>query len=1092
MSRIDAGFGLVLFDERVSPDTLTAKGAAAAQSAYTESGPGPGHPVPVTVGSEWRAQVVGAQTVAIETVAIVGGYPGRSGASLLYRLATDSAASDWRGWNEPNLLTDWSAPSGAWGASAPFDQIDACALPSGVIVVTAVDVATRAALTWQYEPRTGVWTQVYDWTSGTRDGLRGPIGMAYDAREGRLILWDGMGSDGDASQTAWYSTDGGSTWAVYARGYLSGSTGTGVRLQVVIPSGDRPWLMLSTTSGLAGASSAIQWVSSDRGVTWTLQPNPGGMPGFANYAAEGPVGIAVVSRRSTGGGTILDVRVIPSADAWVGKVASPTASITSFGTTNSWVVADADGTLYLFSQGDTSYGEERLMRVHRSRDGGLTWTLYVHGALNCGDATHWFEPHSVIASGGRIYMAGTAIGSANTDGTVQMLIFGGWDQVCMGAGEDAEARQSHLRGGYGGWGVWDPAAAASTYIPIAAPNNAGWTSVGADTGTVSMTTEPGALVTTTAGQDKIWRSVAAGSLTYRACEVVVETRAGSADVATLTLANPGVGLYFELSNGTSNRLIQILVGTDGLEFYSPAVGVAVQASQALDTTAGKVYIRVALGVGWSSAWYRQTPTGPWTLWADNITVPDGGGSAVVDDNLTFGNFSGAAGISVWHMVGWTAGENGSGEATGDWRYGQTSPNDFDSTPADKVLGLQYGHTVPGKGASYPIPDLTAAGESIGGITATGGPALYGERVQHPVGYAQPIGAIYPADSPSPRRAWLATDDSAVRLVWDQGANQHSWWGGAVALAVLQGRCPQWVLESSSDGTTWTTLGTCDLTLASGLTWTRVGRSISPRSGTATIPRFIAEGELVGGHIDLDGDVRVIARNSQGYWTDAATVQAVRISVDGVTGAEAANGTAGKIMAPSGVLVVYRTAGADTPARFMRVTVAGSQTANGGLYGAGIVGIGRVVGVGAAPSWGWSSAQRLSRRTAEASDGVMSATELGPPRRAVTYDWPDGQMMGKLRLLATPADYVAASGGAPIGSAEDVSLALGAWVEHSMQSGAMPCMVLPTLPAATATILDPTLMVYGRLAGEITTTMRVGAEGTNEILMTGPLTLSEIR
>ena len=112
-NQVDPGFGLVILETRLTPDLLTDKGAGTFDSAYTEAGPIPGHPEPDDATSRWRPQAIGAQSQDLTLLTLRGGFPirfggadGRSGASVAYRLATDSAVTDYRGWCEPNLITN--------------------------------------------------------------------------------------------------------------------------------------------------------------------------------------------------------------------------------------------------------------------------------------------------------------------------------------------------------------------------------------------------------------------------------------------------------------------------------------------------------------------------------------------------------------------------------------------------------------------------------------------------------------------------------------------------------------------------------------------------------------------------------------------------------------------------------------------------------------------------------------------------------------------------------------------------------------------------------------------------------------------------
>ena len=73
----------------------------------------------------------------------------------------------------------------------------------------------------------------------------------------------------------------------------------------------------------------------------------------------------------------------------------------------------------------------------------------------------------------------------------------------------------------------------------------------------------------------------------------------------------------------------------------------------------------------------------------------------------------------------------------------------------------------------------------------------------------------------------------------------------------------------------------------------------------------------------------------------------------------------------------------------------------------------------------------------------------------------------------------------VGSAEDTWLSLWGLLAGDLQSGQVPCVLLPKLPAASATILDPTLFHYGLFASDVLEVTGVtGTEGDNEIVRLG--------
>jgi hypothetical protein len=304
-----------------------------------------------------------------------------------------------------------------------------------------------------------------------------------------------------------------------------------------------------------------------------------------------------------------------------------------------------------------------------------------------------------------------------------------------------------------------------------------------------------------------------------------------------------------------------------------------------------------------------------------------------------------------------------------------------------------------------------------------------------------------------------------------------------------------VLEYDDLSTGWTTAGTLDLALGTSLSATRQGRTVVPRSGTTTISRYIQEGELVGGYITIGstGPVTVARRilaNSGGYWSASSSVQQVVLTIEAV-GGEDTTATI-DIVHHSGVLVVYPTA-ALTRTKW-RVRVAASQVAPDDVYRAGIVGLGRVVGLGADASWDWQHRLDLERTVTRDRSGTPMVQQRGQPRRTIELGWRDGLAMGEIRTLAADPDYVAQSSGVPIGTEEDPWPTLWGLLEHALSSGEVPCVLLPQLPSTSGTtITDRTLYVYGRaMVDALGANGFVGTEGVDEYVRLDSLTVEEIR
>lgn len=1076
-SRRDPGYGLVVLDSRLSSDKIASKGAGTRDSAYTEAGPQPGHPVPGDTASRWRPLVVDAQSVEVDLITLRGGYPGRSGAAVAYRLATDTDAEDYRGWTDPNLPTNWTAPTEVWATAAALVGYAATSIPSsGKVLVSGCDASLNGE-TWEYDPRTETWTSLYDWDTGARPGLQGPIGMAYDEETGRLLIWSGGGSSGALTQIAYQSSDGGSTWSLYSRGFYDSSVTADQGALRVVPSRGQDWLGVVINDN-PGSSTAKQFASSDRGVTWeVIQAS---MTGSQHYPIKTRRGWAVVYVDASPFYPHIRHLGSPRSDF---ENAAATQIGTNTPTQNVWPVVDDDGTIYVFANGSSGGTDRDEIRVYRSLDDGITWEAYSWVSTQGNDATHpvfW----AAVAAGGQIHLVGTQDGATDVDGTLHLMSWGGWGNVESGPGELDLFIGPLGRFGYGSSGGGGSAVSAF-WVPWDTPDNQGWTAT-VSTGSVDLTPsgEAGMRLSTTAGQGQVYQSTALGSADYAAAEVVFKSNSsGNSTLATVGSTSTGPHFQLTISNGSTSYAVIVDFCSDGIQVRDGAF--AIRASASIDTQSSYVHVRVQLiDNGTASVWYRIEGSDPtaWILLADAVTITAG---AVASCRSQFGIQTAAVGDLFFRLVGVSF--------NGDWRHGLDTVNTALDTPADGVRGIVFGKSLPGAGDRYPCPGLTSTSEDLGYLTARGGPSYSSETVNLPPSHTYQLEHVHPDESPSPRVLWKSTDTSEVKIVYDMGANGQAWYGNGVSLVALAAAPRQIILEVDDGSTGWTTLGTLDKGWGS-INYTINGSTVVPRTGTAEISRYMHEGELVGGYLICStsgADVaRRIKRQSPGYWTTDSTVQRVVLELEDVDGTETAAGS-GEIVHHSGVFVHYPTS--IFARRYLRIRIASGATVPDDVYQAGILGVGRIVGVGASPSWDWSRRTELSREVTRRADGLVEVRRTGPPRVVLEHGWPDGCLLRELRTLAADPDYIGVSGGVKIGTEEDAPTSLIGVIEHQLRSGEVPAVVIPQLPSSDTTITDPTLYLYGRLLSDSQGVSAFGGtEGTDEALRVDSLAFEQLR
>lgn len=1072
-------FGLCVFGTPAS--AVTDIGGGTRDSSFTEDGPIPGTPVAVDASTSWRPAISGAQSIALEVVSVRGGFAGLAGARIVYRLAADTSPRDYRGWNEGNFPSNWSAPSSGWGAAATYGLPAAAALPSGRIAVIAPDAsATNAGQSWTYDPRTEVWADGFDWSTGAGVGL--PVALAYDPGTGRLIAWAGAGDAGDPSTIAYASTDEGDTWVLYSRGMYPVTVATTDRVRIAVDPGGADWL------GMLGAEHVA---SSDRGVTFrSVATLTAAASGTAYVPVRTNTGWAIVYIRTSDLAPCVRLLAGPgsSFDGATEIVVAPNPlSPTPAGDIVACV--DEDGAFYVLARGTVGEATRHIVTLYRSLDGGITWAAY-SWAISLGSDSRILALQDLVPSCGALHLLFSQNGGAAGDvaGTVAMVSLGGWSQIEAGLGlfftaaGDPTARVTY--------GVYEGAVDAGRFwFPFAAPEAMGW-SRPAGTGTRDFDTViPGMRITTTGGTTERYTYLPnVGE--YTCGEAALRTIAGtSADLATLGTAGGGVGIQPELGDGAVLYAPEIDIGTDGIQVRD---GSTIRATVAVDTTAAIVHVRWMLRPGAVTVWYRQKGVDRPEVWhriANDVAVTSSGATAL--SGVAWGHGTLQDGDAVWQFVGVAA--------SGEFLSGIDSAADASLTSADGVRGLRWGRAIPGAGTrGYPLPEATDTTEDLGYIAATGGPSPAGtlSEVSLPVAYEYPIEALDPEVSPSPSAPWRAASDATQTIVYDLGA--PVWNGGAVALVILRATTPEVAVEFDNGSTGWAAATTVSMALVATWNYTLTGRVAVPRTGTDVLDRYVGPGELVGAWalVSTSGGAkyRRIVANSGGYWTLDPTKQQIRITFaaegedGGIDGTEDASGT-GTLYHHSAVHVAYPAA--DTARRYVRITVA--AVTGGGVPSAGILAAARVIAVGAEPDWAWTRTMSFARTLSRDGADQPAIRRRGPPRWTWAYPWTGGIALGRLRREDAVDETVAVSGGVAIGTMEDATYTWLGVLEHDLRSGEVPVVALAALPDDDATITDPSLYLYGLMVAEaVTVTGVVGDEGVDEVVrLDGPV-IEEVR
>ncbi|MHC4870157.1 MAG: hypothetical protein ACYTE2_10845, partial [Planctomycetota bacterium] len=581
----------------------------------------------------------------------------------------------------------------------------------------------------------------------------------------------------------------------------------------------------------------------------------------------------------------------------------------------------------------------------------------------------------------------------------------------------------------GGWSSWEPGEASVSngyfapttinpigmlWLPFTFPGATGWTSSGAGTQTLNGT--PLQLV----GERFYTQSNGPAPNDFAFFDM-------SADVGgSVTNLDIGITVAWGVVE------VRIRIETTQFRIYDQ-VGATV-----IDTVSIDMTERLQFYIGDDRLLYRRYSDEAWTEITYTLTT----GTPSATNQAQFGQFNAGTQESTWYAAG-------------------ILPQPM----------FEAGGSVDTEGQIPPcyLPPPIGV-PSI--LTLTDGPGLPGDQATIDPLADYSIEYLDPARYPSPDTRWRSTQDATSEdVVWDLGIDTQV--GRSVALVVAGGsfrlaRASYW------DGAAWQNAGTIDLATGfTSLSYEIAGDVLEPDSGgTAAAARYIAENELVGGHVVIAGTPNTkhrILANGPGLWADGSGV-VPWIRVDDAA-AIPATGTV-NIVCPGGVMVA-------SPA----------QGGPGDVFEAGTAWIGRLLPMGAVPDWTWTdtSESNVSRRMD--SYGTARARELGPVRRSWSWSWADGgaDLFPLRDADAANLDAVKVPGGRGIVAGEDVWMSLrGALQTHQ----ALPVAALRKVPADGITITDPTLWLYGYLDGSVSARGIVGTEGEDEVVRIESITIRE--
>lgn len=392
------------------------------------------------------------------------------------------------------------------------------------------------------------------------------------------------------------------------------------------------------------------------------------------------------------------------------------------------------------------------------------------------------------------------------------------------------------------------------------------------------------------------------------------------------------------------------------------------------------------------------------------------------------------------------------------------------------------------------------------LASVGGAAFRNDSWQIDTHYDQGVKqACVDVDS-SQSAGWVGTSDASEQsVVWDLGETTSlgsSSWGVFIA----RPRFGQVVVETSTDGSSWTTRGTFNLfTEFNGVTADRNGDTFTPRAGTSAGTRYVQRDEWVGGYLVADTTITLppsttynafeIVGNTEGAWTDSTTRQ-VHITVSDNSGNELTTVSTTPdiyVIPPRALLVLHNQS---YSLRYVRLRVpakatTAQNTTPEGAFGASVLLYGPFVVHGQVPSWGRTRGMVGNEDRTTLRDGAVVASRRGSPARSVTHAWSDG--WDATRADTDPAYINAKTGYDAIAAKYDPTV-IEAAVAHCLDK-TLPIVVCDDLPTAegadTIVVTARDLLIYGLPDPSTNRSAILGSPGASEVMVLDPLTVDEL-
>jgi hypothetical protein len=1086
---------LVIPDTRISPSTLTdigAGGASSADSSYTQAGARAG--VPVAGGSVAAVlEATGSQTDQgiLDVVTLRAGMPGPNGAGIVVR---DAAVTvEWMGWEGFQSLSGREVlygGSGSAGGSLP----SVLRLSSGYVLMAHQEAggASGSVAVERYDPTTGTWTSQITNTLVQAQ----PSQPCVPLLETPAGVWGIVVAAGGRNLHAIRSLNDGYSFSVKAHNVLVEPLPAGATIHEVRAAYSEGEVLLLIRYDSGSAEEVAQYASRNGGITYDL------VDATWDIAGDQPQCVDVTAL--TGGGFLVvynddattnRYRSIRVGSAYESVQAASSVVVMSGGPggiPSAAVWTDEVGIAYVVLSLDD--GSSYKAGLFRSVNSGTTWESYSApiAELSVGAQDTELNEFACTSVGGLALLVTrfTVPAAAESSSAVLCLYMGGLSTVTVPATAetpDAAAATAYLDTAFVPWGdAYTGGGFGGLYLGIEVPGSSGWTTTGAGGWAINsdLLLSVPSPSPKSASRSKVDAGVTGAIVEFSAKTDTKGTATEEAAVRVVVSDYDG-----SPASATFTYAISVRFDSDGWAIYDTNAGTIVGSKVGVGMGTGddEIRIRVVLGSnGYLQSWYAPVSRHE-TTWEDGPAWPYLTSTpADLPNRVDFGHWATSNDESLWNYLGFSfCGA----------RWSATSTTAATSTFANAYhVGFPDLHALP----LSAYPQYIRDGVSV---FASAGPAAYLDTWRIQPAYDYPLSAVFPSVDPSPRRGWRSIADGVEQrftFLLDSDFASARTLSRSLAVALLETNLETATLDTSPDGTTWTTIANWDSTQGwTSLQYDRRGRNLRPSPGgiAHTAATYFRAADHVGDTFDLNlggsDDLHIIEANAEGAWVIGSTTKLteLRLADTNMPGGLADTGTGtGKVRRRSAVQVVASYNDHD---QYVRLRIPAQDTAEG-YYRIGTLVIGDVIAFGHQYDRGWSRTYEGNTDLMTRRDGITHSRYRGPAREVWEMAWAETAVSEQEIQQASPdPDWVGMQTGVslPVATPHDVAHLLRG-VQQTQRAGDIPVLFLPRVPVDSSDEQAPRVLLWGRASADVRVEHLLGDEDESEMVRVSTIVLRQ--